>query len=83
MTGVLTQAGQVCLTKSLQAAAIVNVSILNYTGLIYALLFGWLIFGEQYNLQTLLGILIVAVSVIAAIWFAQKPPEIIDENTIG
>ncbi len=83
MTGVLTQAGQVCLTKSLQAAPIASVSILNYTGLIYALLFGWLIFGEQYNLQTLLGIAIVAASVVCAVLSARKPIEIIDENTAG
>ena len=52
MCGLLTQVGQICLTKALQAERVAHVSILNYSGLIYALAFGVFIFGEHYTLQT-------------------------------
>ena len=81
MCGVLTQAGQVCLTKSLQAERIANVSILNYTGLIYALVFGVFIFGEIYTWQTLIGILIVVGSVILSVLYGNsRRLKIIDET---
>lgn len=83
ITGVLTQAGQVCLTKSLQAEKVANVSILNYTGLIYALAFGVLIFGESYTLQTLLGILIVVAGVLMSVLFSRRRARVVDETTFG
>ena len=83
MTGVLTQLGQVSLTKSLQAEKVANVSILNYTGLIYALLFSTLIFGETYTGQNLLGIFIVVASVLLSIFFSRRRVEVVDETTIA
>lgn len=82
MCGVLTQLGQVCLTKSLQSENIANVSILNYTGLLYALIFGVLIFGESYHAQALFGILLIVASVLMSLLFGKKQTEIIDETTI-
>ena len=55
MCGVLTQVGQICLTKSLQAERIAKVAVLNYIGLVYALIFGVTIFGERYSAQAVLG----------------------------
>lgn len=83
MCGVLTQAGQVCLTKSLQAERVANVSILNYTGLIYALLFGVFIFGESYSLQMMFGISIVVVSVVLSVLFGKRRAEVVDETTFA
>jgi drug/metabolite transporter (DMT)-like permease len=83
MTGVLTQLGQVCLTKSLQAERVANVSILNYTGLIYALAFGVLIFGETYTLQMLLGISLVVLGVLLSIFFSKRRVEVVDETTVA
>ncbi len=82
-TGVLTQLGQVYLTKALQAEKVAQVSIINYSGIIYALCFGWLIFGETYTLQTLLGISLVICGVILSIIFNKKQVEMIDENTVN
>jgi drug/metabolite transporter (DMT)-like permease len=56
MCGVLTQIGQICLTKALQAERIAKVAVLNYIGLVYALIFSVAIFGEHYTAQTMLGI---------------------------
>ncbi len=80
MCGVLTQIGQVCLTKSLQSERIAQVAVLNYIGLLYALLFGIFIFGERYNLQTVLGIALVVAGVLLSVLFGTpKPPEVIEE----
>jgi drug/metabolite transporter (DMT)-like permease len=81
MCGVLTQVGQVCLTKALQSERIAQVAVLNYIGLIYALLFGVTIFGERYNFQTVIGISLVLVGVLLAVLFGKpKPPEVIEET---
>ena len=81
MCGVLTQVGQVCLTKSLQAERVATVAVLNYIGLIYALIFGLTIFDEHYTMQTLLGIaLIVAGVILAVLCGIPKPPEVIEES---
>lgn len=81
LCGVLTQVGQICLTKSLQSERIAQVAVLNYIGLIYALLFGIFIFGEHYTLQTVLGLALVVAGVLLSVLFGKpKPPEVIEET---
>ena len=81
MCGVLTQIGQVCLTKSLQAERVATVAVLNYIGLVYALIFGVTIFGERYTVQTVLGILLIVTGVLLAVIYGKpKPPEVIEET---
>ena len=81
MCGVLTQVGQVCLTKSLQAERIAKVAVLNYIGLVYALIFGITIFGEHYTAQTVLGISLVVFGVLLAVLYGRpRPPEVIEET---
>ena len=72
LTGILTQIGQVNLTKALQAERIASVSILNYLGIFYALLFGWFLFGETYTFQTLLGILLVVAGVVTSVLYNKR-----------
>ncbi|HVF70818.1 MAG TPA: DMT family transporter [Chthoniobacterales bacterium] len=84
MCGLLTQLGQTCLTKSLQSERIAHVSILNYTGMIYALLFGIFIFGEHYPVQTILGIALVAVGVVLSVVYGQRRTlEVIEESELA
>ena len=84
MCGLLTQVGQICLTKALQAERVAHVSILNYSGLIYALAFGVFIFGEHYTLQTILGIALVAAGVVLSVVFGKrKPLEVIEESELA
>ena len=84
MCGLLTQVGQTCLTKSLQAERVAYVSILNYTGLIYALAFGVLIFGEVYTAQTIAGIALVAIGVVLSVIYGRrKPLEVIEESELA
>jgi drug/metabolite transporter (DMT)-like permease len=84
MCGLLTQFGQTCLTKSLQAERIAHVSILNYTGMIYALIFGVFIFGEHYPAQTIAGIVLVVAGVVLSVIYGQrKPLEVIEESELA
>lgn len=81
MCGVLTQIGQVCLTKALQAERVATVAVLNYIGLFYALIFGVTIFGERYTAQAVLGIALVVAGVLLAVLYGKpKPPEVIEET---
>jgi len=84
MCGLLTQIGQTCLTKSLQAERIAHVSILNYSGMIYALAFGIFIFGEHYPAQTILGIALVVIGVVLSVVYGQRRPlEVIEESELA
>jgi drug/metabolite transporter (DMT)-like permease len=81
MCGVLTQIGQICLTKSLQTERVATVAVLNYIGLVYALIFGLAIFGEHYTVQTMLGISLIVAGVLLAVLYGKpKPPEVIEET---
>ena len=81
LCGVLTQVGQICLTKSLQSERIAKVAVLNYIGLVYALIFGVTIFGEHYTAQTVLGIAMVVAGVLLAVLYGKpKVPEVIEET---
>ena len=82
-TGLLTQIGQVYLTKALQAEAVGQVSIINYTGIIYAIFFGWLIFGEVLTYQTLIGILLVIGGVVLSIIYNKRQPVLVEEDTLA
>ncbi len=81
--GLTTHLGQVFLTKALQAEAIAKVSILNYAGILYALVFGWLFFGETYALQTFVGIFLVITGVVFSVYYNNRRSGMIDENAVG
>lgn len=84
MCGLLTQVGQTCLTKALQSEKLAHVSILNYTGLIYALAFGVIIFGEVYTTQTMLGIGLVVLGVVLSVLYGRrKQLEVIEESELA
>ncbi len=84
MCGLLTQVGQTSLTKSLQSERLAHVSILNYTGLIYALAFGVFIFGEVYTMQTIVGIALVVLGVLLSVLYSKrKPLEVIEESELA
>jgi drug/metabolite transporter (DMT)-like permease len=84
MCGLLTQVGQTCLTKALQSERLAHVAILNYTGLIYALAFGVIIFGDVYTTQTMIGIALVIVGVLLSVLYSKpKPLEVIEESELA
>ena len=80
MIGILTQLGQVSLTKSLQAERIAIVSSLNYLGILYALAFGIFFFGESYTLSIVTGIILVVSGVLLNIIFGKKEHVLVAED---
>ncbi len=63
MVGIITQIAQFYMTKAYQNAEISKVSILNYLGLFFSLLFGYFLFGESFNFMTYLGMGMVVLGV--------------------
>lgn len=80
--GVLTQLGQVNLTKALQGDKVANVSILNYLGVLYALLFGALLFGEHYTMLTFGGIALVLAGVLLNYFYTARHAKVVAEEEL-
>ncbi len=70
--GVLTQFAQYFMTKAYQAEEISKVANLNYLGIVYALMLGYLFFGETFNLMSYLGMALVIAGVGLNIWYKQS-----------
>lgn len=70
--GVLTQFAQYFMTKAYQAEEISKVASLNYLSIIYALSFGFIFFGETFNLMTYVGMALVVVGVLLNVWYKQR-----------
>lgn len=82
LIGICTQLGQVNLTKALQREKIADISILNYLGIIYALIFGFTIFGERYQWLTTVGILLVLAGVTMNFFYQKYTRGIIAEEEL-
>lgn len=76
LIGVFSQLGQVFLTKALQAERAAGVAIINYTGLVYAIFAGWLIFGEEQSLLALSGMTLVVLGVFLSIFHGRRQARI-------
>jgi drug/metabolite transporter (DMT)-like permease len=74
LVGLLSQMGQIFLTNALQKERAASVSIINYSGLVYALLIGWFIFGEPQPAASLAGMGMVIIGVIASIIYNNRRP---------
>ena len=72
LTGILTQLGQINLTKSLQSERIAITASLNYLGILYALIFGVFFFGESYTASIITGIIFVVAGVLLNVIFGRK-----------
>lgn len=74
LVGIFTQLGQVNMTRSLQIDSVAKVTILNYTGVLYAILSGYFLFGEKYPASTLIGIALVIGGVLMSMIYRNKYP---------
>ena len=72
LIGVLGLVGQVFLTKSFQLAEASTVAPIKYMELVYALLFGFLLFNETYGLWPIIGMLLVVLGMLLNIWIKRK-----------
>ncbi|HEY0116415.1 MAG TPA: DMT family transporter [Allosphingosinicella sp.] len=68
--------GQIGLTASLRFAPIATLAPIDYLQLLYAVLFGWLLFGTQPALTTWVGAALIIASVLSTIRRRQKPEEV-------
>ncbi len=72
LLGLTTQFGQYFMTRAYQVAAISQVAIINYAEIIFAIIFGMLLFSESYNLLTYAGMVMVAVGVVMNFLYTRK-----------
>ncbi len=73
LVGLFTQFAQYFMTKSLQSSELSKVSIINYTGIIFAIAFSFA-FGETFNLMTYAGMGLVILGVVLNVYFKEKRP---------
>jgi Permeases of the drug/metabolite transporter (DMT) superfamily len=76
LVGLFSQLGQIFLTNALQKEKAASVAIINYSGLIYGLLFGWFVFGEAQKLESVIGMLLVVVGVVLSVFYGRRQREI-------
>ena len=72
LVGAFSQVGQIFLTSALQKERAASVSIVNYTGLIYAITFGWFVFGETQSSVTFIGMALVVIGVLASVVYTNR-----------
>ncbi len=76
LIGVFSQLGQIFLTNALQRERIAGVAIINYTGLVYALSIGWVVFGETQGWMALGGMLLVVAGVLMSVLYGRRRQQI-------
>ncbi len=74
LVGLFSQLGQIFLTNALQKERAASVAIVNYTGLIYAVLFGWFMFGEPQSAASIAGMGLVVVGVVLSVIYNNRRP---------
>lgn len=72
LIGIFSQIGQMFLTKALQSERIAGVAIINYTGLVYAIAVGWIIFGETQDIMSLAGMSLVVFGVVLSVLYGRR-----------
>ena len=72
MIGVFSQLGQIFLTNAFQREPVAGVAIVIYTGLVYALLVGALVFGEEQSAVSMSGMLLVVFGVLLSVLHGRR-----------
>ena len=76
LVGVFSQLGQIFLTNALQKERVAGVAIINYSGLVYALLIGSLVFGEAQSAESLAGMLLVVFGVLLSVVYSNRKQDL-------
>lgn len=77
--GVFSQLGQIFLTNALQRERIAGVAIVNYTGLVYAITIGWIVFGEVQTPMSLAGMMLVVAGVVMSVLYGRRRQQQLDQ----
>jgi drug/metabolite transporter (DMT)-like permease len=72
LVGVFSQLGQIFLTNALQKEKAASVAIINYSGLVYGLAFGWFVFGEAQTVESIIGMSLVVCGVVLSILYGRR-----------
>ncbi len=70
--GITAQTAQYFMTRSYQSDELSKVASMKYLGVIYALLFGYFLFGEVYSTEAYVGMLVVVLGVVLNIWYKHR-----------
>ncbi|WP_339660340.1 DMT family transporter [Croceibacter atlanticus] len=70
--GVLGMIGQIFLTKSFQLAETSVVAPIKYMELVYALIFGFFLFGEHYTIFPILGMSLIVLGMLWNVWLKKS-----------
>ncbi|MFW2349343.1 DMT family transporter [Qipengyuania sp.] len=70
--GIIGLLGQALLTAALRYGAVANVIVMDYSGLVWATLFGWLVFDNLPPWSTLLGAPLVVAAGLLIAWRAHR-----------
>ena len=76
LVGVFSQLGQVFLTNAFSRERAASVAIIVYSGLVYAISIGWIVYGEKQTLLTFMGMLLVVVGVAASIVYGKRQKDL-------
>lgn len=80
LIGIFSQLGQVFLTDALQKEKAASVAIIVYTGLIYGISIGWIVYGETQTLLSIAGMILVVAGVALSVIYGRRekspPPEL-------
>lgn len=76
LVGLSSQFGQIFLTNALQKEKAASVAIVNYSGLLYGLIFGWFVFGEAQTIESVIGMSLVVCGVILSVFYGRKQREV-------
>jgi drug/metabolite transporter (DMT)-like permease len=76
LIGGFSQLGQIFLTSALQKEKAASVAIINYSGLIYGLFFGWMIFGETQQWESLAGMFLVVCGVVLSVVYSRRQSDL-------
>jgi drug/metabolite transporter (DMT)-like permease len=79
LVGIFSQLGQIFLTDALQREKVAGVAIVNYTGLVYAVIIGWLIFGETQGPLAIAGMLLVVLGVLLSVFYSRRQQQRLEE----
>ena len=72
LLGILTQVAQIYMTKGIQSDSAGNIMIFKYIGVLFALIYGYLFFGETYSFLSILGIFILILGVLLNMFFKDR-----------
>ncbi|HEX9650773.1 MAG TPA: DMT family transporter [Cyclobacteriaceae bacterium] len=72
LIGVMTQFAQYFMTMAYQNEELSKVAPLKYFGVLYAIILGYVFFGETFNWLTYTGMIMVIVGVILNVWYKQR-----------